>query len=54
MNEKEYAAMNLRTIAQSVYAYASYAGWDMELSDLVADAQAAVLAVVKHIEKTEG
>ena len=52
-NDKEYAADNLRTIRENIYAYATYApNWpDGYLYEKVEAAQAAIDGLIKEIEK---
>lgn len=52
MKDNEYAAMNLRTIKESIAAYASFADCYPygEIYDKVEDAQKAVDELIKAIE----
>lgn len=52
MKDRHYAVMNLRTIRESIYAYATYApNWsDGDLYEKVEAAQEAVDELIKEIE----
>lgn len=52
MKDSSYAAMNLRTIRENIYSYATYApNWpNGDLYDKVEAAQAAVDELIKEIE----
>ena len=53
MKDSSYAADNLRTIRESIYAYATYApNWPYgDLYDKVEAAQTAIDELIKEIEK---
>lgn len=55
MKDNEYAAMNLRTIKENIYAYATFAEYwpDCELLDKIEAAQEAVEELIKFIEGHE-
>lgn len=48
MNDKEYAVMNLRTIRENIYAYASYAPCDCY--DKVEEVQSKIDELIDYIE----
>lgn len=50
MKDKEYAAMNLRTMKENIAAYASYAPYGQDLYDKVEAAQNALEELITYIE----
>ena len=55
MKDKDYAVSNLRTIKESVYAFATYApNWpDGDLEDKVEAAENAIEELIKAIENAD-